>query len=216
MQEVTAMSQLTQRSLANIPEGELVHFLLEDSHWRQRLVGLYGIPGDARHYPEVQLDSLGMQGDIDILLVAPGHPEFATAIQVKRVKVTNATFVSGKPNKLGELEKLKRQTNLLVDLGFAQVFCFVVVVVDSRIQNGGTYRFDGLTPELRKTIEDSLSTEGLDKRVGLVHYEIVQPMDDIPLSTGTFFAKALRMPEVAPQPRPITTWVAQVVEQRDA
>lgn len=213
---MTAVSALTQRSLAEIPEGELVQFLLADSHWRQRIVGLHGIPDEARHYPEVQLASLGKKGDIDILLVAPGHAEFATAIQVKRVKVSSMTFASGKPNRLDALKELKRQTNLLVDLGFAQVFCFVIVVVDSRIQNGCAYRFDGLTPVLRRIIENSLSTEGLAKRVGLVHFEIDQPMDDAPLSTGTFFAKALRMPEIAVQPQPLTTWVTQIVEQRNA
>lgn len=213
---MTTLPAPIQRSLADIHEGELVQFLLADSHWRQRLIGLHGIPENARHYPEVQLASLGKKGDIDILLVAPGRPEFATAIQVKRIKVTAKTFASGKPNKLEALEELKRQTNLLVELGFAQVFCFAVVVVDSRIQNRGAYRFDGLTPELRRTIEESLSTAGLAERVGLVHYEIVQPIDDVPLSTGTFSGKALRMPTVAAQPQSVTTWVAQVVAQRDA
>jgi hypothetical protein len=213
---MTTFPVLTQRSLADISEGELVVSMLSEPRWRQLLVGLHGIPDNVRHYPEVQLATLGKKGDIDILLVAPGRPEFATAIQVKRVKVAAATFANGKSNKLDALEELKRQTNLLVDLGFAQVFCFVIVVVDSRIQSGGLYRFDGLTPELRRTIEGSLSTEGLAKRIGLVHYQIVQPMDDVPLNMGTFSAKSLRMPEVAAQPQLITTWVAQVVEQRDA
>lgn len=213
---MTVVPELTQRSLAEIPEGELVRFLLADPHWRQRLVGLHGIPSDAVHYTEVPLTALGKKGDIDILLVGPGHSEFATAIQVKRIKVSTMTFACGKPNKLDALEELKKQTNLLVDLGFAQVFCFAIVVVDSRVRNGSAYRFDGLTRELRRTIDNALSTEGLASRAGLVRYEIVQPLDFPPLTTGTFFSNALRMPEIAAQPQAITAWVTQIVQQVNA
>jgi hypothetical protein len=134
---MAAAITLREPSLVDIPESELVRRLLTDPHWQQRIVGIHGIPDDARPYPEVSLDGLDAKGDIDILLVAPLHPQFATAIQVKRIKVKDTTFVSGTPNKLEALDELKRQANLLADLGFAQVFSFAMVVVDSRKHNNG-------------------------------------------------------------------------------
>ena len=206
----------TQLSLAAIPEGELVRSLLAAPHWREWLLGLHGIPGAIRPYPEVQLASLGKQGDIDILLVEPGRPASAIAIQVKRAKVTESTFANGKPNKLDAIDELKKQTNLLVELGFSQVLAYVIVVVDSRTRNIDDFRFDGLTPELHKTIESALSTEGLAEQAGLVRFEIVQPMDFAPLTTGSNFIRSIRMPKAQVQPQSLTEWITKLVRERDA
>jgi hypothetical protein len=213
---MATVNALKQPSLAEIPEGELVRLLLADPHWRERIVGLHGIPDGARPYPEVPLEGLDGRGDIDILLVDPLHPEFATVAQVKRIKVKAETFASGRPNRLEALEELKRQSNLLADLGFAQVFSFALVVVDSREQNNGEYRYDGLTPKLRDTIANCLTLDGLAMRVGMVHYEFVQPIDHPPLTSGTYSGKPLRMPQVAPQPDAVTAWVARIVAERDS
>lgn len=207
---------MTHLSLAAIPEGQLVQSLLAAPHWRQWLLGLHGIPFGIRSYPEVQLASLGKQGDIDILLVEPGKPASAIAIQVKRVKVTESTFANGKPNKLDAIDQLKMQTNLLVGLGFSQVLAYVIVVVDSRIRNVGDFCFDGLTPELHRTIESALSAEGLAEQAGLVRFEIVQPMDFAPLTTGSHFTRSIRMPTSQVQPQSLTEWVARLVQERDA
>jgi len=117
-------------SLAGVPEPELVRRLLADTHWRGRLLGLHGIPTDANNYPEVLLDDLGKKGDVDILLVNPSRPEFATAIQAKRIKVAAQTFQTGKPNRLVAVAELHRQANLLVELGFWQVLCYAIVAVE--------------------------------------------------------------------------------------
>ena len=74
---------LEHYSLADVPEGHLVKSLLSDAHWRSRVIGLHGIPDDVIDYLEVPLNGLRqLQGDIDILLVPPGRPDRATAIQV--------------------------------------------------------------------------------------------------------------------------------------
>lgn len=210
---MTIITAFKESSIAEIEESALVQRLLADPHWRQRILGIEGIPDNVRAYPEVVLEGLGRKGDIDILLVDPLHPEFATAAQVKRIKVKAETFASGKPNKIDELDKLKRQTNLLVDLGFAQVFSFALVVVDSRTRNSGKYCFDGLTPALRDLIADSLSLDGLANRAGMMHYEFVQPVDDVPLTSGTYSGKLLRMPQKISQPEIITAWVARVIAE---
>ena len=71
-------------------------------------------------------------------------------------------------------------------LGFAQVYLYVLQVVDSRKQNDGLYKYDGATPELRAAIDAAVSPQGLEPRVGLVRHEFVQPMDHEPLEFGTY------------------------------
>ena len=199
---------MVYESLAAIPEGDLVRRLLNDSHWRERILRLHGIPDGVKYFPEVELDGLGAEGDVDILAVDPTTPHLATAVQVKRVRVSEKSFAKdGKPNKLNEISILNRQASLLVELGFWQVFAFVFVVIDSRIRNVGQYAFEGLTSELRAKIERGISTEGLDARAGCIVYEFTQPMEDHPLNTGTFWGHIVRMPICAPQSLAVTKWV---------
>jgi len=127
------------------------------------------------------------------------------------VKVSEQTFQSGQPNRLSAIDELKRQTNLLAELGFAQVLAFAIVVVDSRAQNRGAYRFGGLTRDLRSTIDNVLNVSGLHPSAGLMQYELVQPIDDRPLGTGTFEGRLVRVPTVRPQAREITDWVNRVL-----
>ena len=208
-------SPYNAESLATVPEPELVRRLLADPHWRDRILRIHGIPENVNDYPEVIHDELGKSGDIDILVVDPTRPQFATGVQVKRVKVSAGAFQTGMPNRLTAIAKLHRQASLLVHLGFWQVFSYALVVVDSRELNQGKYAFDGLTRELRATIDGAITTTGLHTNAGFIQFELTQPMDDSPLGTGTFFSKIHRMPTVQPQPDGITTWVARVVAERD-
>jgi hypothetical protein len=202
----------TIESLAAVPEGELVRRLLADAHWRERILRIHGIPDGVQHFPEVDLDGLNAEGDIDVLAVDPDTPHLATAVQVKRVRVSEKSFAEGgSPNKLKEVAKLNRQASLLVELGFWQVFAFIFVVVDSRVRNAGRYGFDGMTPELRTKVSQGINMEGLHARAGCIVYEFTQPMEDDPLSTGTFFGHIARMPTCSVQSASVTSWVASRV-----
>jgi hypothetical protein len=127
------------------------------------------------------------------------------------VKVGASAFLSGRPNKLHEFDEGVRQANLLAQVGFSQVYLFVLVVVDSREQNAGGISYDGLTADLQRTIESTISTRELVQRVGLMHYEFVQPMDNAPLGIGTYSAHLQRIAETAVQSPELTQWVAQVI-----
>jgi len=197
-------------SLASVSESDLIRRLLADPHWSERILRLHGIPGDVKYYPEVPLSGLAARGDVDILAVDPENPHLATAIQAKRVRVSARSFEpDGRPNKLSEIPKQNRQTSLLVDLGFWQVFSFVFVVVDSRVRNLGGFGFEGLTQSLRRQIDAGVSTEGLHQSAGCIVYELTQPQEDHPLSTGTFFGRISRMPTTQPQSAAVTRWVTQ-------
>ena len=94
------------RSIADLEEKDLIQQLIADEHWRHRLIGLHGIPVDSVLYPEVPLEGLqDLEGDIDLLLVPPRKPEYSTAIQVKRIKVSDSSFATDAPNNLSKVKK---------------------------------------------------------------------------------------------------------------
>jgi hypothetical protein len=207
-------------SLTEIPEGILVKYLMNAPDWRERIIGIDGIPSNAQWQLEVPLNGLpgDPKGDIDILLAPSAHPEFTTALQVKRVKVGSNAFRNSAPNKLQELDKLLRQGNLLAEIGFAQVYCCALVVVDSRDNNRDEFSYKGLTSQLKSIIERAISTSmvGLDDRVGFVHYELVQPVNDKPLAAGTYAANLGRKATLNNQPVVVTDWVRRAFEQVQA
>ncbi len=209
-------SEFEYASLAELEEGPLVNAILADRDYRWRFLAIPGLPENPEVLTELDLRKLGVSGDIDLLAVNREIPEHAAAIQVKRIKVTSSTFQSGKPNKLAALNELYRQTNLLVELGFAQVLSYAIVVVDSRAQNAGSLIYNGLTESLKTTINDALTGEGLHSVAGLTKFEIVQSMDDRPLGAGTFAGLPIRPPGFQTQSAKVTKWVIEMLEERDA
>lgn len=197
-------------SIAEIPEGELVHQLLGDRHWRASLFGIRGMPNNPRLLQRLPLEDApaGFVGDADIVLCEPEHPSVATAIEVKRIKVGAAAFKTGRPNKLQEYEKAVEQANRLAQVGFAQVYLYIIVVVDSRANNDGWYTYDGLTADLRAKIEPTISLAHLDSRIGLVRHDFVQPMDHPPLELGTYGGQLIRLAREVPQSAGVTAWIA--------
>ena len=119
-------------------------------------------------------------------------------IEVKRIKVSGAAFKTGRPNKLHEYDKAVKQANRLAQVGFAQVYLYVIVVVDSRENNEGRYTYNGLTAELRAKIEAIFSLEQLESRIGLVRHEFVQSMDHPPLELGTYSGHLIRLAQEVP------------------
>lgn len=206
-------------SLTSLSESELVAQLLSDPHWRQRTIGIHGIPSDVEPLLAVPLSGLPSdpEGDIDMLLVPPGRPEQSIAVQAKRVKVGDGALLDNqRPNKLKDLSELRHQTDLLLRMGFSQVYAFVFVVVDSRMHNGGALSYAGMTRQLALTVESEVSGIKLDERVGLMHIELVQPLDDRPLGAGTYSGRVLRLAHQSSQPVAVTDWVANAMKHHKA
>jgi hypothetical protein len=203
---------MTHRSIANIPESDLIATLLADWYWRQTILNFHGIPNQPEIRQCVSLASLPGQGDgdVDILAWDRKKPESATAVEVKRIKVGAGAFVSGKPNKLQEYEKACRQANRLARIGFWQVYLFVLVVVDSREQNAGRNTYEGATPELERVIVDTITVRGLKPTVGVARHDFIQPMDYPPLGVGAGGIHLLRVATSGVQPDAVTAWVAQL------
>lgn len=94
----------------------------------------------------------------------------------------------------------------------------VIVVIDSRANNKrsnnkGDYCFDGLNNNVRLKLENPLmeSKNILKDTAGFISFELIQPMDFPPLTTGTFFSKSFRMPTLRQQPDYLTQWVRSVI-----
>ena len=196
-------------SVADANEIELVRHLIQDWHWGSPVMTTFGAPKDAKYVPEVQLSEFGMEGDIDLLCTSQSQPQNAVAIQFKIAKIRQRTYLSLKPNKLDELQKLFRQTNALIDLGFSRVFACLVVLIDSRVTPDGQTVVGGLTDVLRSALDGRISLEGLHERAGFLQTHIVQAPDSAPLTTGEIFSHMVREATSILQPVSLTNWVRQ-------
>ncbi len=203
---------LVHPSIAGIPEGALVD-QLAGPLWRWIVFEPHGVPRDAIQKTKVQLQSApgNFHGDIDLLLCAPGRPELAVAYEVKRIKFSISALRSGLPNKLHEFKKAVAQANILAEVGFSQVYLYVIAVVDSREQNLGKTSYAGLSTELQSVVPGVVSLEGLDERVGLFEWEFTQPMDYDPLTVGSSRGHLHRLARAIPQSRELTRWVDHVL-----
>lgn len=203
-------------SIANVPEARLVERLVATPHWRTSLLSFKGMPDNPRVLQTVSLREFpgGFAGDVDIALCAADHPSVATAIEVKRIKIGASSFATGRPNKLQEYDKAVTQANRLAEVGFAQVYLFVIVVVDSRTHNEGRYTYDGATPELRGVVRAVVSPENLTRRVGLVVHELVQSMDHPPLTQESHGGSLLQAPTLVPQVSGVTEAMARLLGYR--
>ena len=205
-------------SLVDIREADLVARLVADPYWRSSMFNIVGMPEAPRLLQRTELAGApgGLLGDADVILVSPDRPDAATAVEVKRIKVGASAFESGQPNKLQEYEKGVAQANRLATVGFAQVYLYVLVVVDSRVRNDGRYTYDGLTPDLRGAIESHISLQNLDACVGLVTHEFVQPMDHPPLQLGSYGGHLRRLAKARSQSADLTAWIARLLEHEAA
>jgi hypothetical protein len=205
--------ELTHPSLADIPEGELVQRLLSDPLWRWDMFELHGMPKGMLDKQRVSLKTApgGFKGDVDALRCALNHPEEAVAFEVKRIKFgRSALLPGGRPNKLQEFDKAVEQANRLAQVGFSQVYLYVIVVVDAREQNAGQVTYQGLSSELKSLVASVLTPEKLNPRIGFCDLEFTQPMDYAPLSVGTHGVHLRRLGTAAPQRDELTKWVAGV------
>jgi len=197
-------------SIADIPEGQLVEYLLSSAYWRSTLLGLHGVPAEPIDRQEVLLNTAPggqFRGDVDILLCGPGRPEEAVAYQVKRIKVGMSQLRFKAPSKLEELNLAVRQANLMAEIGFWKVFLYVITVVDAREQNLEQTMFAGLSNELKHKITTAVSNSVvvLNQRVGLFEIDLIQTTDSPP-TTIDFFGGHLRRPaEASPQSGELTS-----------
>lgn len=175
---------------------------------RRLLAWVLGIPVAAparmRIATTALVPSATAPGDVDALVARSGDEAHAVAFECKPVKVRAQTFVTGRPNRLPQLEHGAEQANALHALGFHRVYLLAVVAVDG--QRPGNALDRGLTAKLQQLIYGSLPLDRLTPGVGLVVIEGVQWSPK-----SVYDAAGLGMPvirDATPQPQRLSLTAA--------
>jgi hypothetical protein len=147
-------------------------------------------------------------GDADAVLIERGKPQRASAVEFKRVKVSQASLLTEEMNKLGELPKAVRQANALYDAGFGAVWLTVIVVADMRSADENAFRF---TPgKLIQRVKEAIPLGKLNPAVGVTVCEITQVSDRPANWRGGSGGQILQMAIERDQPAEFTSAVASL------
>jgi hypothetical protein len=201
--------------LIDVPETELVRAVFNPTtRW---MTGI-GVPPQTA-YPvvwklEVTPAELGLPraafGDVDALVVRPGLPEQARAVQFKRVKVQASSFTTGRVNKLPALTRLVHQANALRDAGFAFVWATVVVVADMRTQVPARGLFPSSPRNLMDQVYAAFPLDRLHPDIGVSICEIDQVSDAPAHHRGGAGSHMLRGATFQPQPAALTASIEEM------
>jgi len=165
----------------DIHEAELARWLFTAWTPARLLASELGFGCDTRLAFRIDPSSLAgigaAPGDIDVLAIDHAHPDQATAIEVKRVKLRPEAYLTAQPNKLQELDKGCRQAGLLRSMGFCRSYLLVAVVADGREQTDVGFPFRGPPPALVRVVRDKLRSLPFHSDVGVVVVEVTQPVD---------------------------------------
>jgi len=209
---------LLHASIADIPEKELVSQVLASRFDREAVLNVKGIEErGSRILREQDLRGFRrkLSGDVDVMVVPSSGAAGTTAIEVKRFPVKLAENGEAHPraNYFEELfEKGVDQANARASLGFAQVYLWIFVAVDSRAANGGRFTYDGMSSLVRARIDNAISLRRLQPGVGLMEFEWVQAIDRPPLSFGSSGSDLHRLAKsTGTQPAALTAWIERLV-----
>jgi hypothetical protein len=208
---------MNTRSLAEIPEHDLVPLILRHSALRGMVLAAAGAHGADKMYFRVPAAALSGHadevGDVDALVYTSGAAQLAAAYEFKRVKIMPHTFETVMPNKLGEFSKAVHQANSLARIGFSRVVLAILLVTDGRERSEFNFAFRGATTELLRRVDSAFDLSELHPDVGVFRIEIVQPMDKDVTLAGGISGKAFRIPTLRNQPIDLTNRIERYVSQ---
>ena len=150
--------------------------------------------------------------ELDAMIWPTGDPSNAIVIEGKRLRVDGDTVVTHQIGGLSGIIEGAHQVRAHVQRGFSRVYLAVFVEVDSRTYSGGHWIGGGLPWALSKQVIDSVETPLVDDEVGILVFEVDQPVDSDVLLSGGF---GLRHSRVAPhrrQPDELTNRVRQFID----
>jgi len=198
-------------SITEMPEADLVKLIYSDISLRDWIGVPPGIEGDVHVLCEVTPVRLGLAsgafGDVDALIVANDDFANSHAIQFKRVKITEASFFTRLPTKLGALKKAVLQANEMVAVPFAHVWLVPITVVDSRAASTATGTWANAPYDVSTRIRQALPLSALETSVGVYLSEIVQPLDRPVTETAMSGGYLIRKTSRHTQSRELTTGI---------
>ena len=119
--------------------------------------------------------------EFDVLVCNPIKPQYAVAIECKRVKIKAESFEHNDVTKLEGVGKGVKQANELLKVGFYRTFLAVIIVVDGRGRTDYGMHTRGVTTQQFEKIYDFPRRDSLHNDVGVLFIEVIQTTD-APLS----------------------------------
>jgi hypothetical protein len=172
--------------VTDIPEKELIRWLLLFQPARELWFGELGFPPWAFYKPEVVEPFYPKgQGDLDLILCKPNSPHEAAAVECKRVKIVVEDPEHHALNRLTDTREGVRQANRVHNrFGFAQTYLAVLTSVEASAQEDTNVPCRGIdaaaTPDFGQTktfrrIVEFPGRDDLNSEIGIVFVEVVQP-----------------------------------------
>jgi hypothetical protein len=194
-------------SIASVPEHELVEMLFGHTFLRDLAVPP-ATPPPVSHRLRVTPQQLGLAerafGDIDSLVLSRNDASSARAVEYKRIKVTTQTFVTGRPNKLQELQKAGDQVNAVARAGLSRVWLQVIVVTDAREVTGGQHHLVPGVFQIRELVKSTIPFDQLHPAVGVHVTHLAQAADRPVTDAAQFGGDIVRSPTPQVQPGALT------------
>lgn len=178
---IDGSSRVTQ-----LDEKPLIRWMLLYEPARRLFFEALGHSATAFYQPEVVEPFYSAnQGELDLIVCERHAPHQATAIEVKRVKVTVLDPEHHQLNKLEDIRDGVGQANRLYNkFGFFQTYLTVLTATDAAEQNNTNIPCRGIDPSATpnygatKTLEriiDFPERSDLQDEIGIVFFDIVQP-----------------------------------------
>jgi hypothetical protein len=176
-------------SVTDFEEKAIVDWLMAGTY-RQILLSALGFPPDSCHATAVvqPFYAAAGEGDIDVIVCPSGAPQFAIALECKRVKVESVNEGEDNINKLGAVVKGVYQANELYNGPFAffQTYLCIICEVAAHAQGPWNFPNRGVRPHTTPIQGDKKRTtfrqivefpgrERLHQDIGVIHLEVAQP-----------------------------------------
>lgn len=177
-------SSKNEESVTTIHENEIVDWIFQDES-RQDLIfrNLYHEKASQIFYcfrvdcePILTNEDRKKIGDIDMLICPRNYPNYATAVEFKRVKVETLDDQTAKVNKLQTCRiKGLDQVDQLRSFNFWKTYLGVIIEDDARRSDSESSLMRSSTGDLEKAIYNLTFDKGLDHYAGVMYIQIIQP-----------------------------------------
>lgn len=200
---------------SDIPEPDIVQWLIKDSRTRSPLLEELSLPGTAQAYAGVRSPFTSPNkkpGDIDLLACELDKPDQAVVVECKRVKV-RASGGAERINRLDALGGADAQARELFGLGFCRTYLRVIVVVDGRANEDNNFLFRGVSNLSYRRIIEFAGGVTLPEEVGILYAEIAQPVQRSVADAAVFSLAVAKEARPRPQTELLTARVHNFVRR---
>ena len=162
-------------------ESEIVSWLFGEHYIREHLFKKFKIEKPVYRLNTRQpiIENTNVKpGDIDILICGAEKPQYAIAIECKRVKVEVNTIDNDKINKINDIIEGIKQANSLHKMGFHNTYLGIIVEIDGRNKVSCNTISRGFSNNTYIRIYNFPQRERLKKEVGIIFIEIIQPTEN--------------------------------------